>query len=437
MFKRNCWKLFKVLDIFPRNVTKALWRSYLMASGMFFSLPPFVFTMGQNIGDPLSPWTPGVLDIHQINTGSGNAALLVFPDGTSLLVDAGDGNPEPPRGAMRVPDGSRNAGEWIARYARKILNHDTEPAIDYALSTHFHSDHMGEFDESRDVSVWGDYKLTGFTEVAEYIPIRMMLDRGWPDYNYPRLLENQMMDNYRVFLDSQRIRRNMQVERLIAGRNDQIVLKRHPELYKTFQVRNIAVNGEVWTGVQGMTQHHFPKLIDTAVEDWPTENQCSMAIRVSYGNFDYYTGGDMPGEPDPGLPLWHGVEAQVAKVVGPVDAAVLHHHGLGDGTTESFVRALRARVWIIPTRAAGHPDRWVLNRLYSNRLYPDLRDVYALSLQPATRLVVGRSLRSLKSAQGHVVVRVDSGGDKYSVIVLDDSTEEQIVKAVFGPYDAR
>ena len=70
----------------------------------------------------------------------------------------------------------------------------------------------------------------------------MMLDRGWPDYNYPRLLENQMMDNYRVFLDSQSIRRNMQVERLIAGRNDQIVLKRHPELYKTFQVRNIAVN---------------------------------------------------------------------------------------------------------------------------------------------------------------------------------------------------
>ena len=69
----------------------------------------------QTVGEALPPWAPGELDIHQINTGAGNAALLIFPDGTSLLVDAGDGNPEPPRGAVRVPDSSRTPGEWIAQ----------------------------------------------------------------------------------------------------------------------------------------------------------------------------------------------------------------------------------------------------------------------------------------------------------------------------------
>src|SRR5215813_2628572 len=57
---------------------------------------------------PLPAWTPGTLDIHQIATGRGNAALFVFPDGTTLLVDAGaagDGLPEsdPHPDASRTP----------------------------------------------------------------------------------------------------------------------------------------------------------------------------------------------------------------------------------------------------------------------------------------------------------------------------------------------
>ena len=40
------------------------------------------------------------------------------------------------------------------------------------------------------------------------------------------------------------------------------------------------------------------------------------------------------GVPAPGYPLWHGIEIPVARAAGPVDAAVLNHHGLGDGNTE-------------------------------------------------------------------------------------------------------
>jgi hypothetical protein len=162
-----------------------------------------------------------------------------------------------------------------------------------------------------------------------------------------------------------------------------------------------------------------------------------MAILVSYGQFDYYTAGDIPGQPNPGYPVWHDVETPVAKAVGPVDAAVLNHHGIGNGTNEFFVRTLRPRVWIIPARAAGHPDRFVLGRMYSTRLYPGPRDVFAITILEGTRQVIGPPLTQLKSDQGHVVIRVEEGGERYRVIILDDSVENNTVKAVFGPYEAR
>ncbi len=372
----------------------------------------------QSVGEPLPSWTPGALDIHQINTGRGNAALLIFPDGTSMLVDSGDGSPEPPRGAAPVPDGSRTPGEWIARYAQRMLAHDPDPAIDYALITHFHGDHMG-----------------GFTDVAEYIPIRTMLDRGWPDYDYPRPLS---LSDYRAFLEKQRLHEGMEVERLQPGRHDQIVLQREPGLYPSFEVRNVAANGEVWTGLDTNTEEHFPDLFRIPREDWPTENQCSLAIRVSYGQFDYYTGGDMPGVPAPGYPDWQGIETPVARAVGAVDAAVVNHHGLGNGTTEFFVRSLQARVWIVPSRSADHPGRYVIDRVTSARLYDGPRDVFAVTVVEATEHAIGpQRFARLASDQGHIVIRVDEDGESYRVIILDDSAESFIVKAVHGPYQAK
>ena len=39
-------------------------------------------------GQPLPRWQRGMLDIHQINTGTGDAAFFIFPDGTTMLLDA-------------------------------------------------------------------------------------------------------------------------------------------------------------------------------------------------------------------------------------------------------------------------------------------------------------------------------------------------------------
>jgi len=173
----------------------------LAASLLFLCLP----LGAQKVGEPLPAWTPGTLDIHQINTGKGNSALFLLPDGTSLLVDAGDGSHKPPRGTPPKPDGSRKAGEWIGRYVRHMLAHDASPALDYALLTHFRGDLMG-----------------GITDLAEFISIRTLLDRGWPNYDYPAPMKDP---SYRAFVQK-RAREGAKVERLTPGRNDQIVLKR-------------------------------------------------------------------------------------------------------------------------------------------------------------------------------------------------------------------
>jgi beta-lactamase superfamily II metal-dependent hydrolase len=370
----------------------------------------------QTPGERLPPWTPGTLDIHQVNTGGGNAAFLMLPDGTTLLIDAGDRKNVPPRATPPRPDGSRPAGEWIARYARAM----GATGIDYGYVTHFHDDHMN-----------------AMVDVAERIPIRKLLDRGWPDYDFPAPdhseFSAQAFIRYRDFVKSGRV----PAERLQPGRNDQIVLARDPKAYPEFEVRNIAANGEVWTGRGQETQNRFPPLGTLAREDWPTENMCSLAIRMRYGAFDYFTGGDLPGRPRPGYPEWQDVETPVARAVGAVDVAVLDHHGNRDSTNTFFVATLRPRAWIIPVWSSDHPGHDVLDRMYSARLYPGLRDVFATNMLEPNRLVIGPLLDRLLSSQGHIVVRVAPGGGSYRIIVLDDAAESYTVKAVHGPYDAR
>jgi hypothetical protein len=38
----------------------------------------------------LTPWFPGILDIHHLRVGPSVCSFIVMPDGTTLLIDAGD-----------------------------------------------------------------------------------------------------------------------------------------------------------------------------------------------------------------------------------------------------------------------------------------------------------------------------------------------------------
>lgn len=362
------------------------------------------------------------MDVHFINTGRGDAALLIFPDGTSLQIDAGDGGwGAPPRGVDPKPDDSRPAGEWLARYAKRVLAHDEEPKIDYAMLTHLHGDHM-----------------SGFEDLAAHIPVGVMLDRDYPDYDYPAKQPEGEATEYIAFVKKAVKDGRMKAQRLIPGRADQIRLLRDSEAFPDFEVRNIAANGEVWTGVGTATRKHFPSNLKSLSKgEGPSENQSSAAIRVSYGAFDFYSGGDLPGVLQPGLPSWMDVETPVAKAVGPVEVAAANHHGNRDSTNAFFASTLRPRFWILQVWSSDHPGHDVLDRMLSKRLYPGERNVVGTNMPQANYDVIGPLLEELLSDQGHIVFRVAPSGGSYRLMILEDGDESMRVKSVHGPFKAR
>ena len=167
--------------------------------------------------------------------------------------------------------------------------------------------------------------------------------------------------------------------------------------------------------------------------DWPDENLLCTAFRLSYGDFDYFNGADIRGLPNDGYPAWHDLESPVAKVVGPVEAAMLDHHGYIDSMNPFFVSTLRPRVWTLSVWDAAHPTGGVWSRLQSQRLYPGPREVFATDVHDAALTVIG-GLNRLASRHGHIVIRVVPGGGEYRILVVDDLNESHHITKVCGPY---
>lgn len=404
----------------------------LVAEG---SLLRALTTANYALGSHLPAWQSGSLDIHHINTGRGNSTLLICPDGTSILIDAGASN-----GAVKFlntarPDDSRRPGQWIGRYASRQLRAVQRHELDYALTTHFHPDHVGEVGPSSPKSPLGDYLLTGIADVEEEIHIRRLIDRGYPLYNYPQPARDISALNYIAFAKSLAAR-GSKVERVRVGSADQIRLEHNAGDSPAFSIRMLAGNGEVWTGRGQETAPHFPTIESLKPADLPSENSCSIAIKLSYGRFSYFTGGDLTCDTNYGRDPWRDIETSASRAAGPVSVATVDHHGYFDAAGPDYVRALKPRVWILQAWHASHPAMSVLANLYSTELYGGTRDVFAVGLKEEAELTTARFSDLMKSREGHVLVRVSATGNEYQVIILDDTDESGRVKAWFGPYQA-
>ncbi len=383
----------------------------------------------------LEPWKEGLLDIHHISTGTGESTFFLLPDGTTLLVDTGiHGREINEKCAKPVPSQERQPGEWVARYIQSLLGKE-EAKLDYTVATHFDHDHIGAILPGLASSAEGGYLLTGLSEVVEHVPTAKILDRGYPGYDYPKPLEAEHILNYRKFVEHQVRERGVVAERFEAGRDDQIALTRKPAAYSNFKIRNLAVNGDVWTGQGSEAAAHFPALETLKGKRLPSENASSLAFKLSYGDFDYYTGGDILGVLPESAPAWYDLETPLARVVGPVEVAISNHHAYRDAMSATFLKGLAPRVIITLSWDSNHPHESTFPRLVSEEIYPGPRDLFITSLVPAAREILGEeNARKFKGAQGHVVVRVDPGGGQYRIFVLNDQSEDRFILSSFGPY---
>lgn len=418
-------------------------RSFLgkaAASLIATQISPLLLSQSKVAGHlTLPPWEPGYLYIHHISTGRGSCALLILPDATTMMIDAGSiiSGLDPQVDKFFIdprPNASMRPGQWIARYAQQCLSQAGRDEIDYFLLTHFHEDHFGTIWPGRyDISPrskLGPYQLAGITDVAETLPVRKVIDRCYPDYAYPAPIPGPQFANYHAFIKSLPSRGGT-AERFIAGSEKQITLKRHPDLHPDFAIRNLASNGDVWTGVGDQTQAHFPPLKDLKLEDYPAENKCSLAIRLRYGGFSYFSAGDEDHDVNYGRWPWGDIETAVARASGKVQVAVADHHGFKDACGQDWVRALQPKAFVINGWDSAHPTMISLDNMLSQELYPGSRLVFSTATKPEAEIAI-RRMALMASRNGHVIFRVPPGGNSFEVFIKDSSVPDGDVIAHFG-----
>lgn len=375
--------------------------------------------------ETFTAWQQGYMDIHHISTGRGNCTFMILPDGTTMMVDAGDNGPDNPENEdgkaqkyARVPNESLTPGEWIVRYVSHFLYEaGLSNKLDHMLVTHFHNDHVGVGTTAYPYSPDGRYLMTGVSYVGSNLEVGNLVDRGYPDYDFPYtgvFDKNVMMDNYMKFINSGYNRVNS-ISGFEVGSADQFKLNTPRN---DFAIRNVYCNGQVWTGSGNGTKNIVPA--GTAQADMMDENLWSAVIKISYGDFDYHAGGDILGK---GLKDWHDIETKVGAVIGETDVFQCNHHATDESMNASIIAAADPQAYIIPAWGVEQPGDEAMARMKAQG-----GAVYAAG--PVTDMTD-------MLASGHVVVRVYEGGNEFQIFVLDDESTDYTVTYTSDKFTSR
>jgi beta-lactamase superfamily II metal-dependent hydrolase len=387
------------------------------------------------LGKKYRGWKKGEMDIHHIQTGRGEANFFILPDGTTMLIDAGDWNPSDyPQMSLARPDSSRRAGEWVARYVEQV--NPSKDKVDYLMISHFHNDHTGDSSNPAGYFKEGDFVLSGVTQTGQSIQFGKIYDRGYPNYDYPLPITDPDVTNYRKYTEWAKQKFNTRMERFVPGKENQLALLRNPKKYKQeFSIRNLCASAEVWTGRGEETIRYYDANPQNK-EGYQNENTMSLGLLIAYGPFRYYTGGDVSGRVLDASGEDIGIEEKIARLCGPVDICKANHHGYLDAMTEGFVREIQASAYILPVWDYYHINDVTMARMASQDLYPGERKIFATDIQEAVLKDFANAswMKTLAPESGHIVVKVANHGKEYWIYVLSDENEDMIVKAKYGPY---
>lgn len=373
-------------------------------------------------------WAKGHFQIHFIYTGAGESMFLIFPDGTTALLDCGDFDAGS-RGDLALPllpDGSRYAGEWVARYVRRV--NPNRDVVDYMLVSHFHRDHVGTCKWCRDIVTRGgrDYHLSGFSLAAETLHFRTAIDRTGGAFDSRELFEPS--ENHIPYLLNSlygylKARDGLVVEKLRVGATDQIVCRRGGA--NGFSVRNVCANGRL-----ALPDGSICDMIrrNGRMPWYWNENHLSCGHVFSYGKFRFFTAGDLsgPAMDATGETFWP--EEELARAIDvPMAVAKINHHGF-KSMPGVLLRKLRARVYPACTWDVLHMTDDCLARFADPQnaasgavLIPGcFGAARCTSLNAARR----RRFPPVVYAGVHTVVDVPPGGESFTLTLLDARDED-------------
>lgn len=235
------------------------------------------------------------LQIYHINVEQGDATLFLCPDGRTLLIDGG------------------NTGKGRNIIVPLLQTIGVE-SLDYVIATHYDADHIGGLDEVVDA--------LGPPAVAAW-------DRGNEALPLTSSVPPTVTRAYAEYVRS-------------VGRTRRTI--RLGERFEIGGVRFtcIAVNGRI----------HQNEAVPKRRLD---ENSRSVALRVKFGEFDYFTAGDLTGGGYSGSRRTADVESLAADQVADVDVLRVNHHGSSTSSCEPFLDILRPDPELSAAHTADRP----------------------------------------------------------------------------------
>jgi beta-lactamase superfamily II metal-dependent hydrolase len=278
---------------------------------------------------PMIPWTKGRLEIHIIDVSQADATLIVGPKGRSMLIDAGETHFQSGKNALK-----------IARYIYRVLGNKH---ISYAMISHYHLDHLGNAGELEERGEGGFRKLL---EEEGVVIDEHMIERGFDNVGKT----SKTYYNWKAWSESPQ--GQALLHSIYAEEGTHQI-----DLGKGVTVNIVAVDGNGQIPSGDLSGEPTP----------PSENDYSIALKISFGGFDYFTGGDLSGEDyesEWGY-TYHDIETSVAPEVGDIEVLRLNHHGSSHSTNQFFIDTLNPEVCIISVgeNTYGHPAQEVMDRL--------------------------------------------------------------------------
>ncbi|MBQ7856791.1 MAG: hypothetical protein IJ348_06745 [Alistipes sp.] len=374
------------------------------------------------VGKPLSAWSEGCLDIHFINSGRGECCFYILPDGTTLLVDAGEVAGSDISVAQR-PNEQVRPYITYATYIKHFLP-SKRRAIDYCAPSHLHTDHIGSADMATETSPAG-YRKSGLLSLYDEVPYKHIIDRCYPNYT-AESIQGQLAQDWATFVGWGVENGHFTAEQVRLG-EEQIKMLNKPKRHKEFSILNICANGLVWGRDKSGATKAAGKLAAKG------GNPASCGFHIRYGAFDYIACGDLTSSAQNRVAYYY----RDFIGSGRLDAFKCHHHLAGNSWGTQMQNCNFEPRVIVGHCFAGnkpHPEklayilRWA-EGFFATNMHPDIISC------PEVR--EGKLMDKVTGYNGHIVLRVAPKGESFSVYMLDDSDFEYRVKSIHGPYESR
>ena len=374
------------------------------------------------IGKTLPAWSEGCLDVHFINSGRGECCFYILPDGTTLLVDAGEIKGGEIAVAQRPNEDVRPYMVY-ANYIKHFLPKGRK-AIDYCLATHLHTDHIGSAECATETAPAG-YLKSGLISLFDEVPYKTVLDSMYPSYDSYEIVGG-FSPSWVKFVNWGVENKKFNAEQFEVGTN-QLNMLYNAKKHKDFSIFNICANGVVWGKDKNGNIRALGKPLTTV------SNSASCGFHIRYGAFDYLACGDLVSAPQ------NRVAYYFRDFIGEgnLDAFKVHHHMAGNSWGGGMMRSnFNPRYIFNPCFASNkpHPEKLAhsltfAEGYFATNIHPAIKEIPLVKEQ--------KLIDKITAYDGHIVLRVMPGGKCFYIYMLDDSNFEYKVKSAHGPYKSK